>query len=367
MKKRKLYITIFVLCGLFSLFVYFRVDREAVLCEINYQFHHEQTYLEHGTQLYLDLEPLHKIDKDYGNWLVHPCVRYIEKGLNGHKWWMAVTPYPNANSRYEQPILFYGEGNDTIPPKNWRFVGLVQDWHPDGGYNADPNLFFDGTKLWIFWKECKTSNTDREHAYNCVMCKYFDGKKFGTPIRVLNNNDSINVRLTAPIVYEKEGKIKLIATEFEHPRDHENEALPFGNSHFAVWELRGAEFSRDAFSYQKKAIQNYKKGFDFWHADICQLNDFLYASVVTPGQANEILIGFSKNGENFNFLPKPLLSSKGNGISRMYKPSLVFVGKTAYLFYPARVGVVKGIESSSIFYTSFCISDVLDNSFLKTR
>ena len=47
--------------------------------------------------------------------------------------------------------------------------------------------------------------------------------------------------------------------------------------------------------------------------------------------------------------------------------NLVFVGKTAYLFYPARVGVVKGIESSSIFYTSFCISDVLDNSFLKTR
>lgn len=359
MKRKLLFFVIALFLGL-AIFAFFRVDREAVMCEYKYLFHREDTYLETGYELEIDLDPIHQIDRNYGNWLVHPCVRYIKEGLNGHKWWMACTPYPNANNRYEQPILFYGDGNDTIPPQKWKYVGIVQDWHPEGGYNADPNLFYYDSKLWIFWKEHRTNNTEEQHSFNCIMAKSFDGVKFSDPIRVLNNDDSINVKLTAPIVYEKDSSVFLLATEFEHPRDYSNEDLPFGNSHLAVWELQGREFKKDSFKYRRKALQKYKEGFDFWHTDICQINDTLYASVVTPGHAYEVLIGFSRNGENFDYLSKPLLSSKGNGISRIYKVSLVIVGNTAYLFYPARKGFIKGIEYSTIYCKPFNISTILD-------
>ena len=72
-----------------------------------------------GRELNVDVKRLNEIDNKYGDWLIHPCVRYIPEGLGGHKWWMVVTPYPNYNSKYENPILYYGDSNDTTPPLNW--------------------------------------------------------------------------------------------------------------------------------------------------------------------------------------------------------------------------------------------------------
>ena len=114
------------------------------------KFHIVEAAMPQGKELQVDLTLLHKKSPKYGDWLIHPCVRYIPNGFAGHKWWMVCTPYPNFNSYCENPVLFCGDG-DSVPTK-WDFVAIVQDSHKHG-YNADGCLYFDGEKLWILWKE----------------------------------------------------------------------------------------------------------------------------------------------------------------------------------------------------------------------
>ena len=42
---------------------------------------------------------------------IHPDVIYLDKGfgLNNHRFWMACTPYPNQDDRYENPEIFSSE------------------------------------------------------------------------------------------------------------------------------------------------------------------------------------------------------------------------------------------------------------------
>jgi hypothetical protein len=311
-----------------------------------YVLDHEETFLTRGDVLNLDLAPLHEIDVQYGDWLVHPCVRYIPEGINGHKWWMAVTPYPNSDSKYEQPILFCGVGNDVFPPMKWNYVGIIAERH-DLGYNADPNIFYADGKLWIVWKEHATENTKR----NCIMMCSYDGNSFSLPRKVLEERDSIHVGLTAPVILEINDSIKLLATDFEHARIEDQQ--PFGDNSLAVWYLEGNDWENGIFKYQCSAKQDYPSGFNYWHSDMVKVNDKLYYSVVTPEQADKILIGESYDGVHYRYLEKPLLSRNGNMLTNLYKASLVSVNDNYYLFYPCLSNYSKYNKKSYIHCKAF--------------
>jgi hypothetical protein len=93
----------------------------------------------------------------YLNDNIHPCVRYISGGFAGHKFWMTTSPYPNSNAQVENVILYWGDSPDggITPPLTWKGGTVVVDT-PATGYNSDPNIYYDGTKLWIFWRENST-------------------------------------------------------------------------------------------------------------------------------------------------------------------------------------------------------------------
>ena len=85
----------------------------------------------------------YKLPSEYGDFAIHPCVRYIPQGVGGYKWWMVLSPYPKYDTKKENILLFHGEDNsDKEPPKRWIFVKEVCGTHPQG-YNSDPNLYFD--------------------------------------------------------------------------------------------------------------------------------------------------------------------------------------------------------------------------------
>ena len=87
--------------------------------------------------------------------IVHPCVRYSEKGCLGHKWWMIYTPYFMANPATENPILCYGDSETSECPTKWHFHSLIKP-QPERGYNSDPNLLIEGKSLVVFWRENQT-------------------------------------------------------------------------------------------------------------------------------------------------------------------------------------------------------------------
>ncbi len=287
-----------------------------------------------GKELNIDVETLNTIDNKYGDWLIHPCVRYIPEGFAGHKWWMVVTPYPNYDSKYENPLLYYGDSDDVTPPLNWNFVGIVQGPH-ESGYNADCNMHYDGEKLWIFWKESDTVNTRSESGYKNMMGRYFDGKEFGPTKNFCDNPDNKSMYLAAPVVYNINSKTKCLAVYSPNMGDN-TPGLEKKPRSIAIFGIDGA-LQVSYFKFEGIARQNYYKGFDFWHIDIFDYKGKYY-SLVTPERGTEILLGESKDGLSYSFFRKPLLHSNGfHRIPYMYKASGLVVDDTFYLFYPSKL------------------------------
>jgi hypothetical protein len=82
--------------------------------------------------------------------VVHPAV--LDLGVatwNGYRYWMAITPYPNANASLENPSILASNDKTT-----WEVpAGLTNPIYacPSGGYNADPCLVFEGVTLYCIW------------------------------------------------------------------------------------------------------------------------------------------------------------------------------------------------------------------------
>jgi len=303
-------------------------------------------------RLFVDTVSLRRIDPLYGDFLIHPCVRYIQEGFAGHHWWMAVTPFPRMDDRYENPVLYYGDGEGTNPPRNWNFVGVVQSAYPKG-YNADCNLFFDGTLLWIFWKETGTPNTTPENDYNCVMGRPFDGRDFGPVKKFLDNPDTSANRMTAPVVLSIDGQICLLATQYE--RRVNDPVQPHGRSGLSLWKLNGNSLSSGDFIWESDIPQDYPDWFDFWHADFFEESGKYYC-VVTTERATTMLMGASDDGLHYHLYPQPLLSKTGNLYTGMYKASAVLVDGKLHLFFPKKS--ING-KSSHIYCSSMGFNDLL--------
>lgn len=287
-----------------------------------------------GKELDIDVKKLNEIDSKYGDWLIHPCVRYIPEGFAGHKWWMVVTPYPNYDSRYENPLLYYGEGNNSTPPQKWNFVGVVQGTH-EKGYNADCNLYFDGSKLWIFWKESDTKNTKAESGYKNMMGRSFDGKDFGPIKNFCDNPDDKSMYLAAPVVYDIKGKTKCLGVYSPNMGDN-TPGVERKPRSIAVFNI-DTELEKGRFKFEGIAPQRYRQGFDFWHIDIFDYKGKYY-SLVTPERGTEIILGESEDGLSYNHFNKPLLHSNGiHRIPYMYKASGVVVDEMFHLFYPSKL------------------------------
>lgn len=99
-----------------------------------------------------------KIATPYNNGgACHPKVVYFKNGFNGHKYWMAYTPYPKHNSRYENPCILVS--NDLT---NWEVPkGMNESCLDDISantnkkiYNSDTHLLYnqDTKQLECWWR-----------------------------------------------------------------------------------------------------------------------------------------------------------------------------------------------------------------------
>lgn len=308
-----------------------------------------------GKELNVDPIAVNKINPNYGDWFVHPCVRYIPEGFAGHRWWMVVTPYPRGNSKYENPVLYYGEGNTEDVPDDWTMVGVVQDTHPEGGYNADGNIWFDGEKLWIIWKENDTNNTRKESGYRVIMGCYYDGEKFSEPKVFAHNPDDKSMYLAAPVLYPLGDTIKMLGVYSPVMGDNVPGAVKKPRS-IAVFSSDNKDYENINFQLEEIAEQVYSEGFDFWHID-CFDGYGKHYCLVTPETGNEIRLGVSDDGLSYTFYDKPLLHRNGfQRVPYMYKASGVLIGEIFHLFYPSMIAKNK----VHIFCTSVPFSECIN-------
>lgn len=80
---------------------------------------------------------------------IHPSLVYAPEGWNGYKYWLAHSLYTDSQASLENPCVVASNDGETwvLPPGA---SNPIVDT-PDGGYNADPELFFsaDGTTLYL--------------------------------------------------------------------------------------------------------------------------------------------------------------------------------------------------------------------------
>lgn len=297
-------------------------------------------------------------ESTYGD-VVHPCVRYIEEGFEGHRWWMIYTPYYASNEKLENPRLCYSDAADGEPPVKWSFYCQIAET-PETGYNSDPTMLFHNGQLYIFWRECFTSRTD---LYGCHMltigCKirkkhitYFTKplmmeKSLTTdrevsPNIIARNNIfrayAIHIDWNPDYIYHipnfiasKLYKYKLIYLMDSIGISHMNE------SHgVAIWDSKSLD--QDFRYVCTIPFGNSSKLYQPWHMDIfidSLTQTGIYAVVLSRLRHGSICLARSEDGEKFYFFNKPLMTSKTAGLIGLYKPTAVQAENNLYLFYTA--------------------------------
>lgn len=278
------------------------------------------------------------LPEQYGDWAVHPCVRRIEGGLGGHEWWLALSPYPDFDSTRESILLYRGDANGDVPPTGWVFVREICGRHAQG-FNSDPNLYWDGSELWVVWRECETENVPSDSPYCCIMCtRTADGVNFSAPQMIAKNHfaekDANGDTSMSPCIADFEGRRYMYGSHYKF----EPVLRPLGI----------ARYGQDGEGFGGCETASRRVPFDLWHLDLFSHNGLLY-QVATPQSGNAIYLGWSSDGLNFNYFSRPLYHHRWFfRRNYFYKPSVVISGDNLYLFFPRRVdkGSVKIVVRS---------------------
>ena len=270
----------------------------------------------------------YSLPKEYGDFAVHPCVRFIPSGIGEHKWWMALSPYPNYDTDKENILLFHGKNeSDSEPPTEWEFVKEVCGTHPKG-FNSDPNLYYDGESLWVIWREWETENLPDGVPLVCIRCsRTKDGVNF-TPHETIAINEFHEYSMQGdtamcPIVFKYKNSLAMYASRYSY----EPFLRPIGTSRYL---LKNNCFKFDGFHHKDDS------SFDLWHFDLLEYNGYLY-QLITGQFGNAIYVGRSLDGKVFQYSKRPLYSYpwfiKKNFF---YKPTAQVVGKKIFVFFPRK-------------------------------
>lgn len=286
----------------------------------------------------------------YQNDNIHPCVRYIPGGLGGHDWWMVTTPYPNYTVSAENPILYYGDSVNGEPPLSWQ-GGIVIEDTPAYGYNSDGNLFYDGTGLWIFWRENNTPSCEANNTTRGVFGVYttdgvnFTQKKFFAPLGFSESGKTGDCEM-CPCVVKIDNAIHLFGTYYEFTPVQQCYGL-------CSWNIQDNNLVDNVFVLDKKIGILTPIGFDFWHFDMFEYDGKFYC-VATAEDAKKIMLGVSPDGFNYKFWGTPLISTEITGGDYFYKPTALVLNGVLYLWHPNRIN-----GKNQIYMTSKNMEDVL--------
>lgn len=141
--------------------------------------------------------------------IVHPKVLYFPNMLFGHYYWMAYTPYPNANAYYENPCIAYSDdgyrftniaGNPIDEPTTDRTVSYFSDTHLV--YRAD-------TGKLECWYRLANDSTKSETIYRMFSTDgvtWTDKEELKSVVSPLDSSDAA---LLSPAVIYEDDKYKI--------------------------------------------------------------------------------------------------------------------------------------------------------------
>ena len=290
--------------------------------------------------------------------VIHPCVKYIKEGFEGHQWWMVYTPFYAENDKLENPRLCYADTAEGDLPTEWKFYCVIAD-APKAGYNSDPTMLFHNGQLYVYWREYETLRV-KEKGFTRLTygCRIHEGQITYFPEPQLTEDSEIGDKecCSTVIAINEAFKAYAVHTDF-YPSyifrlpssvggklyDYKVvfllDALGISSINkchgVAIWDSESLE---QPFRYIKTVpFDNSPRLYQPWHMEVFEdsvnADKALYAVVLSRQRHGRICLAKSLDGETFRFYDKPLLTSKNTDSIGLYKPSAVQVGNKFHLFY----------------------------------
>ena len=266
-----------------------------------------------------------KLYSYYGDTQVaHPKVLYFPNRLFGHKYWMAYTPYPNANAYYENPCIAYSDdgyrftnidGNPIDEPTTDRTKTYYSDTHLV--YRSD-------TGVLECWYRLANENDMTETFYRMTTT---DGFNWGDKrlLKTINSGNSISKFLSPAVIFE-DGIYKIWTVNYS-------------DNHIEYWE---ADADISTFKWKKNITMTFSSDGEthrIWHIDVEKI-DGVYVLVAMTRQSGTrhwpLYISTSVDNETWE---TPWLAIKYGDTdkwdSRIYRSCIIKVDGVYRIYYSA--------------------------------
>jgi predicted GH43/DUF377 family glycosyl hydrolase len=270
-----------------------------------------------------------KITNPYENYQnIHPKVLYFDNGWNGYKWWMAYTPYPNGDTKKENPCI--AVSNDGL---NWGVPSsfannVLDDWNGvAGAYNNDTHLVFrsDLNRLEVWWRFVDTSVTPK--VANLKRRVSTDGISWGATEVMFVGEAEVNDHISPSIVFE-DSLYKMISVQ---KNDGVNWAMNYTDSSDGLTWTNRLPLSVNLNSLTP------------WHLDFIK-NGNSYEMILQAwdigGTNNTSSLYFLDSSDLINWSdpikvlsPSPIIGKFDD--AGIYRSSIVYLNGYYYVFYSA--------------------------------
>jgi len=252
---------------------------------------------------------------------VHPDVVYFKNGWNGYKYWMAMTPYPNSNSDYENPsILVSQDGHHWIEPPG---ITNPIEPAPATGHNSDPDLIYndDADELWLYFRHTNTLDT-------IYLKKSSDGIVWSDKIQVLQGTFN---SLISPAVIKEGNKFYMWTVD--------ETSSPY---QLKLYESDDGE----SFSLSDTCVLDYTPpDKDIWHLDVIKVGNeywalFTFCDAGTSGGNARDYFAKSTNKINWNVQQTILIDARSGFWDSylIYRGSLLYFDPRLRIWYSASGG-----------------------------
>lgn len=278
----------------------------------------------------------------------HPAILFAPRKWNGYAYWLAATPYPDEDIRYENPCIY--KSNDPIhflPVKK----NPILDYPGNKAYNSDPELFFHEHKLYCIVRENENQHFLRE----IKLLSSSNGDDWSVSKTIYTSNDE-NRQLLSPSYLNRKGKHLIYFLN--------GDAGVGKNGTCSGIEIIGTE-NPDMTDFKLFASGNFinkdEVKIEPWHFDLFEDQERLYMvlcgrdkSKTTFRNPMYTYLAVSEDYVNFKIYRKPIIR-----YLKSYRPSAFMDKEILHLYFSIIGRFLKDNSDRNIARTSIPFHDLL--------
>lgn len=287
---------------------------------------------------------LNLITPDGDDQAYHPSVVSFESGWNGYKYWIAFTPYPNADATKENPTI--NASNDMV---NWIVPeGIVNpvdkpEEADANHYNSDTHLIYNPqeNRLELFWRYVANTPSGNYGSVTIFRSVSYDGVNW--------------LPKTVFLLSEKRDQLDFISP-----------TIIFENGMYRIWYVDNdkrvyyTEVTDDAMSEPTVCAVSYEEDLKSWHIDVMYNSEkAVYEMVVCAfkqwSERHTMSLYYARSADGINWtvskeILKPSTVKEAWDSQGIYRAALLYENGNYFLFYSAHsrakndvgVGVLTG-------------------------